>query len=96
MQTCFQEQEEKEKKGAERKEAMEARRLAASQKKVEGDRVRQLEHERKVKEEIERRKREREEMNASKLGTKAKKVRGSIAVNHCLAHADFSLSALGG
>ncbi|KAG8916386.1 hypothetical protein FRC01_003188 [Tulasnella sp. 417] len=72
------EQEEKEKKAAERKEAMEARRLAFSQKKVEEDRARQLEQERKVKEEIERRKREREEMNASKLGAKSAKKASSI------------------
>lgn len=68
--TCLgQQQEENDKKAARLKE-MENRRLLAMQRKAEEIRSRTLEQERKVKEEGERRKREREE-NIDKRPTKA-------------------------
>lgn len=73
----LQEQEEKDKKAAYRKN-MEDRRLLASQKRAEELRVKAQDEDRKLREEAERRKREREENTADKRPTKKKVFRRDL------------------
>lgn len=70
----FQDQEERDKRAAKTKEAMEQRRLLVSQRKADEEKVRQADIDKKKREDGERRKREREEANTSKIAG-VKKVR---------------------